>query len=284
MSSKQTSPSSSGTARPRSRAASLTPLAAIVVEGEDRGGRSGKIERQPQRGVPRQTRVDRARLCDELRSQLDPCRLERLPVPAHAVARRGNVVRLGEHRDAPVPESDQVIDEESGARDAVSPHEVAVEPGQRAVDEHERGLAAVEQPQVGGRTVAHRGDEHAVDLEGEHVGDVAALAREVGLRVAENDVVAGAPGDVFGAPDDEREERVRDVRDDQADRLRLAPDEPARDPVREVPERRDRRLDPPSRLVPDARLVVDHARDGHRGDTRPACDVPNRNSHNVTIT
>src|SRR5713226_9367058 len=42
---------------------------------------------------------------------------------------------------------------------------------------------------------------------------------------------------------------------------------------------RDRRLDPASRLIADARALVDHPRDGHRRHARRRGDFTNRHSH-----
>src|SRR5207247_11189425 len=102
---------------------------------------------------------------------------------------------------------------------------------------------------------------------------VAALALEVALGIAEDDVVAGAPRDLLYTPHDEREEGVRYVRDDDAERVRPALDQPAREAVRHVAELLDRRLDAAARPVADPAAVVDHPRHGHRGHAAVPCAV-----------
>jgi len=123
------------------------------------------------------------------------------------------------------------------------------------------------------------GDQHAVDLERDHVLEVAALALEIALRVAEDDVVARAPGDLFDTAHDEGEERVGDVRHNHPEGARLTLDQAARETVGHVTELGDRRLHAPARIDADAGTFVDHARDGHRGDARVVRNVVNRHSH-----
>ena len=123
----------------------------------------------------------------------------------------------------------------------------------------------------------------ALDAEREHVLDVAPLALEIGLGVREDDVVPRAPGHVLGAVDDQREERVRDVGDDQADRAGLASDQTLGESVRDVAELGDRLLDPAPRLGADARARVDDARHRHRRDPRQPRDVLNRDSHGSSL-
>ena len=180
-------------------------------------------------------------------------------------------------------EPDQVLDELAGAADAVALDEVAVESRDRAVDQDERDVVARQKAELRPRTVADGRDQHALDLEGDHVLEVAALALEVALRVAEDDVVAGAPGDLLDAADDEGEERVGDVRHDHSEGARLALDQPAGEPVGDVAELRDRRLHAPARVGTDAGAVVDDARNGHRRNTGVARNVVDRHSHGRVI-
>ena len=167
----------------------------------------------------------------------------------------------------------------TGARDAVPLDEIVPESRDRAIDQHEWHAVARQQFEVRLRAVADRGDEQAVHLEGEHILDVAALTLEIGLSVAENDVVAGAPGRLLRSTDNEGEERVRDVRDDHADRVRRPLDQAAREPVGDISELRDRALHAAARLVTHAGAVIEHPRDRHRGDADLASDIPDCDPH-----
>ena len=131
--------------RPRSRAASATPTAATLLTAKIAVGGSPKLE-ELQRRRKRALRVDRSRGGDQLEPDLDPGRLERLPVAQDAIARRRDIGRLGDDPDPAVSEPDQVIDERPGSGDAVALHEVAVVPRDRAVDEDERQLVSPERP------------------------------------------------------------------------------------------------------------------------------------------
>ena len=171
-------------------------------------------------------------------------------------------------------ERDQVLDELARAAEAVAEHDVGLDAGNRAVDQHERDSELREPPQVALRPVADGCDHDPLDPVGDHLLDHLALELEVGARVAEEHAEAGAPRDVLRSADDQREERVRDVRDDQRERARPLPAQPAREAARNVAELGDRLLDAPAGLGADPLAVVDHARDGHRRRRPPAAQRP----------
>jgi hypothetical protein len=248
-----------------------------VVDGEDRRRRLAQRE-QRKRRVVGDTRVDRARLDEVLRPKGDAGLLERLPVSLFAIPRRRDLPGLGHHCDSLVPEPNQVLDQAPRPGDAVALHEVAVVAAQRAVDEHERDAVLPHDAEVGPRALPHRRDQEALDLEGEHVLEIPALALDVGLRVTEDHVVAGAPGDLLRAAYDEGEERVGDIGDDQSDRPGPATGQAAREAVRDVARLGDGSLDSAARILAHA-AVVDHARDRHRGNARLRRDLSHRHPH-----
>jgi len=133
-----------------------------------------------------------------------------------------------------VAEPDQMFHELASAGDAVALDEVAVEAGDRTVDQDEGDVVARQEPKLWTGAVADGGDQHALDLEGEHVLEVAALALEIALGVAEHDVVAGTPGDLLDPAHDQGEEGVGDIRHDHSESTRLALDQAAREPVGHV--------------------------------------------------
>jgi hypothetical protein len=121
-------------------------------------------------------------------------------------------------------------------------------------------------------------------MERDHVLEIAPLALELALRVAQDDVVARPPGDLFDAADDESEERIGDIGDDHAERVRLPLDQAAREPARDVAEFRDRGLYALAGGVADARALVDDARNSHRRDAGVDRHVVDRRSHRLVTS
>src|SRR5207244_4355750 len=103
----------------------------------------------------------------------------------------------------------------------------------------------LEPAEVGTGAVAHGCDRNSLDPVGDHLLNGASFEREVAAGITEDQTVVRAARDVLRATDDQREERIRDVRNDQRERARLLPAEPAREPARHVAEIRDGLLDPP---------------------------------------
>jgi hypothetical protein len=142
-----------------------------------------------------------------------------------------------------VPERDQMLNESPGAADAVADDGVGIDAGNGAVDEHELHTKPREPAQVLTRAVADRRDHDPVDAVRDHLVDHLALELEIGTGVAEDHAIAGAARDVLGPADDQREERVRDVGDDDGERSGALGREPTREPARDVAELGDRLLD-----------------------------------------
>jgi hypothetical protein len=113
----------------------------------------------------------------------------------------------------------------------------------------------------------------------DQIVDIFPLEPEVAFAVAEKNAVSIPPGRHFGATHHRREERVRDVGNDEADRLRLLGDHPARKPVRHIVEGFDRVLDPSLRLRVNTLAAVDDARDCHGGNPRLQGHIPKRYRH-----
>ena len=167
------------------------------------------------------------------------------------------------------------------AGDAVADDRVAIDVGQRAIEEHDREARAQERQQGHARAVAGRRKQKSLDAVLDEVVDILALEPQVRLAVAEQHAVARLARRRLRAAHDRREERVDDIGDDQPDRSGLLRDEPARDAVRHVVEVEDRALDAPLRLRVDARAAVDDARHRHRGNAGPLRDVPQCDGHDA---
>ena len=139
-------------------------------------------------------------------------------------------------------EPDQVLSGEPSAEPVVHLDErnrvrvdVPIEADDREAVLHERG------DPVGWQ--AEPVDEGAVDLLGAQEGEVLLLALRVAFRRAEEHRVALAQRVLLDAADERCIEGIRDVRQQQCDRLGRLRDEAARDRVRSVAELLDGRLD-----------------------------------------
>ena len=172
-------------------------------------------------------------------------------------------------------EPDQVLDEPLRAADAVAEDRVAVDSGDRPVDQHERDPESGQPCQVRLRPVADRCDRDPLDPVSDQLLDHVALDREVGAGVAEDDAVGGSPGDFLGRANDHREERVGDVGHDHGERPGAAAAQPTREPARYVAE-----LEIASQhgaaSPADAIALVDHPRDRHRRHAGEGGDVLDR--------
>ena len=82
---------------------------------------------------------------------------------------------------------------------------------------------------------------------------------------------------------DRREERVRDVGDDEPDRVAGARPHAASGDVRAILERLHGVEHPPPGSVAHERVVVQDARDGRDGDPRPLCDFLDRRRHGQAV-
>ena len=185
--------------------------------------------------------------------------------------------------DTAMADADQVLGQLPGARDAVADHEIAVDVGQRAVEEHDREAAA--QTAEAARSASDRWQaQGAGRRRGGRPGRRCIPARGADrLRCCR-----GAPGSRPCAPSSRRRarparRRVDDVGDDQADRARLLRDQPARDTVWNVVEVEYRALDATLRLGIDGGAAAQNARHRHRRDAGALRNIPQGNGHRSSI-
>ena len=116
-------------------------------------------------------------------------------------------------------------------------------PGDGAREQHDRHAGLRERVLQLRRHAAGRlGQDDAVDALGEEQPQVDLLLLQVVVAAGDEQRVAGGVGGVFGAADDLGKERVGDVGDDHAERLRALLGHAAREQVRLVAERGDGRL------------------------------------------
>lgn len=93
------------------------------------------------------------------------------------------------------------------------------------------------------------------------------------VGVAQQHHVPGRAGGVFHAPRDGREKGVRDIREDQRQRVGAARAQAARQTVGDIAQIVNSGLDTLADRLGDVSRVIDHAGDRHRGDTRAFGDV-----------
>ena len=139
-------------------------------------------------------------------------------------------------------ELDQVTGKRIRARLGVAAH--VVHPARRApVQDDDRDLVGAQQPQRRRRVLGGH-QEDAVDLALHEQAQVARLLLVGFVGVAEHDRKAAGACRVLDPARDRREERVGDVGHDQGQHLRPLRAQLAGERVRDVPELRDRQLDP----------------------------------------
>src|SRR6185436_1835027 len=98
----------------------------------------------------------RGRLGYEPRVEWQARRFQRRLIALTPFTRGRDLVFLDDHADVPMAELDQMLDQPPGAADAVAEDRVAVDPGDRAVDQHERDPESRKPGQVRLRLVADR--------------------------------------------------------------------------------------------------------------------------------
>ena len=223
-----------------------------VVGGED-GRRPGRpVEHQPR--APGRRRRSRTPSASTTSVGIvgQAVGADRRPVPREPVDAGRRVQRAGDVADPPVAEGGEVADRVHGRRVVVDHDREVVGVVGRPVEEDE-GVPLV--AELVDRVVGHlRGrDQQAVDLVLAERVQTGRLALRLVLRVAQDEVVAALARGVLRALDDRREERVRDVRHEHAERQRpLQPEAPGED-RRPVAEPLGRREDALARLRPDGR-------------------------------
>ena len=190
--------------------------------------------------------------------------LEGAAAAGDAVDRGGDVAPAGQHRDPAVAQVDEVLGEGVRAGLGVAADAVHVAGRDTAVQDDDGHAVVGEQPE-GFAGAAGRDEEHPVDLALDQHEEVLLLLdlRLVGVAVHHREPMAH--GVVLDAARDGGEEGVRDVRDDERDRLGALGPELAGQGVGHVAQLLDRRLHAGARLGAGVPGAVDDPRDGHGG-------------------
>ena len=221
--------------------------------------------------------LDRDALADDQRRR--GCQVaagERLRVPVLAAGERRLVTRGNDERDSPMAEPGEVADDLRGGAPPIDPHRRDVAAADRAVQEHHRHSGASPEGRELVGPAPRRAEDQAVGAALEQVLDVAALDLGIAPTAREEEAVAQRREDVLGPAHDVGEERTGDVAYHDADRVRFAAREAARDVVGMEAELGDGALDAGSGRRRDRRLAVDHARDRLMGDEGAAAHVSDR--------
>ncbi len=172
--------------------------------------------------------------------------------------------QAADEADAAVAEAMKMQDAFVGGAAIVHFHEVGCESGHRAREQDDRHARVGEgAPQRGRHAAGRFREDHAVDAFGEEQAQVQLFLLRVVVAAGDQERVAGGVRRIFGAAHDLGKERIRDVRDDHAERLRALFREAARQQVRLVAEGGDRGLDARLQVGADERAVVEDG--GHRG-------------------
>ena len=198
----------------------------------------------------------------------------RHPEALHLADHRGVALRAQGQPDLGVAQLHEVVDGQAHRRDVVVRHERGVDPGQPAVDQHDR-QAALAQPLVAGRVgggvgvLAAEEDDPGDPAVEQHLHVVVLVHPARGLRAQHR---GEALGGQRGLDDlrERREDRVDQLGHHQADeqrRLRLQPGGPV---VAEHVDRGEHRL--PGR-VGHPRPVVEHPADRGLADVGLRRDV-----------
>ena len=232
-----------------------------IVRGEHRVDARAQRQELPHRLIP--VGLHEPAAGDPPRIGLDPGRPQRLAVrrlPAPRVHDRGT----GDVRDGAPALSQQVRRGEAADQLVVGEHAMAGEPGVIvAIDHHQRGPERGHRHEgvaVPGRR--SRGDHNPVHLPRAEQIQLAPLLARVLAGAAQQQPVAACADDRVDPGDDLHEERVHQVRDDDAERVRAPQREAAGDRVGPVAELLDARHHPRAGRVADVGLAVDDLGDG----------------------
>ena len=106
-----------------------------------------------------------------------------------------------------VADSDQVLDEPARAIGVVADDQIAIDVGQRAIDQNQRKTASQQRRDAGPRTIARRRQQKPFDAMRDEILDILALQAQIALAVAEKNAIAGLARRDLGAAHDGREER-----------------------------------------------------------------------------
>jgi len=202
-----------------------------VVVGEDRGHVGRPVEDLEHRGLA---------ATDQRRPPGHGDRVGVEPGRGQGVtdtreAGRGVNVPLRGHEvpEPPVPEFEQMLRREPGARPVVGMDRGQIDIDRRSVDQDDGEWRRGQPFEVPPAETAGR-DDQPVDPALDEQVEVARLALRVVVGVAQQDRVALRPGGVLDRPDQLGEVRVLDVGDDQPERFGRASLERARDARRPV--------------------------------------------------
>src|SRR5688572_4667144 len=132
---------------------------------------------------------------------------------------------------------------------------------------------------MSGGLVADGCDEKPFNAMLNEIRYVVPFQPQVALRIAEQEPIASLASGGFSTADDWPEEWIRDIRDDHADELGLLRREATGHFAGRVVELGDCGFYLLSGLGGNARLVVDDARNRHRGNAGLARYIPNRRCH-----
>lgn len=242
-----------------------------VVGADDRGGRLPDGQ-QPVGGYPT-AEMGEVAVDHQGRVDLDAGFGHRLPVSVQPQPVGRGVLSSAGESDPAVPEPDQMLGGEGAATPVVDVHAVQLAPGQRPVDQHDRGSCPDDPVQIVAATLQRRGENRAVDLVLHQQLEVVQLASRALLRVAQHDVVVVLRCGGHDGLDQLRVERVGDVGDDEADQLAAAGDEGSRCGVRRVSQLLHRGHHPVTRDRGYPGVVVEHAGDRRLRHARQSGDV-----------
>src|SRR5215210_3159818 len=244
-----------------------------VVRGEDRGDARLALEQPARRVVP--AVVGEAPLLHELEVDRQAGAGERVAVTGESFVADAELARARDVPDPRVPEVDEMLGRDAAAKAVVHLDErdrpgvdVPVE-----ADDREAVLDEAGDP-IGREDQAV--DERPVDLLRAQDAEVVLLALGVARRRAEQHRVPVAQRRLLDPVHERRVEGVRDVGEEQGDRLRRLRDQAPSDRVRAVAELLDGGLDRRARRRGDLPGPVRRSRDGGRRHTREPRDVVDR--------
>ncbi len=200
------------------------------------------------------------------------------PVRGDACAAAELTLLARDHADPRMAQCGEMAESLPHSRRVVRADGVRARSRHLAIEEHARRHAGKPLGQPRRALVRHRGDQ-PVDPPLAERRDELRLVLGVAPGVGQHERVAVRVQHGIGSLRDRGEDRVRDVRDDEADRARRARAHAARRHVRPVIEGLHRVGHPLTGAGADERIVVEDARDRRDGDLRPLGDLFDRRSH-----
>ena len=215
MSSKPTTDRSSGTRRPRSRAARTTPIAAVSDDAKIAVGGSPSESRAC--GGIEAACLEEVAGDDEALVEREARVRQRLSVAGEALDGRPDARRAGDEADALVAEPQEVVDRVACPDAVARVDDVAARCLGVVVDDDEWEALGPELLDVVGQA-AREDDEQAVDHAVRQPRDVLALLLAPVVGRAEHEVVVEARDLLVRAGDDHLEEARADLDRQQADR------------------------------------------------------------------